>query len=212
MALIISTWIWGDKYTSPYIARLERGVRFHMAQKYRWLVFTPIQGDEKLYHGCFCRLRMFSPSFQRAYGLKEGDRLVCLDLDLIVTGQLDTLFERPESFVILGGANAANPNPFNGSVMMLRIGEHADVWEDFSLEEAQQVPYYEFPDDQGWIWHKLPKAAVWKCGKDSGIYAFRKPGWPKDDQLPGDAKIVAFPGRRDPSQFQNLPWIQKYWR
>lgn len=211
MALVISTWMWGKKYSGTYIARLQHGVRRHLRQIHRFIVINPPDGDEALHAGCFCRLRMFSQAFQRAHGINKGDRLVCLDLDNIITGPLDPLFERDESFVILGGANAANPNPFNGSIMMLRAGEHADIWADFTLEKAQQIPFYEFPDDQGWIHHRLPGAATWPVAT-SGIYGFKKPGWPKgSDELPGNARMVCFLGKRDPSQFTHLPWVRDHW-
>src|SRR5262245_32279633 len=208
MALVVSTWIWGKKYGGHYIARLQYGVRKNLRQDHRFLVVNPSPGDERLYAGCFCRLRMFSPAFQREHGINPGDRLVCLDLDNVITGPLDPVFERDESFVILGGANAANPCPFNGSVMMLRAGEHADVWSEFSLEAAHRIPFYEFPDDQGWIHHRLPGAATWQAGRSSGIYGFHKPGWPKGtDKLPEGARMVCFIGGRDPSQFRHLSWI-----
>jgi hypothetical protein len=136
---------------------------------------------------------------------------VCIDLDTVITGPLDGLFDRPENFIILQGANASNPCPFNGSLMMLRAGARPDVWRDFSLKAAGSVPFFEFPDDQGWLWHKIPDAAGWKAGSESGVYAFQKPGWPKDDRLPADAKIVAFPGWRDPSKFANEPWVRQHW-
>jgi hypothetical protein len=210
--LTIATWIWGKKYTSAYIARLQRAVRSHVKQLHRFLVLTPYPTDEALWKGCFCRLRMFSKSFQRHEGIEPGTRVVCLDLDVVITGGLDPLFDRPESLVILQGANAANPCPYNGSVIMFRAGAHCELWDEFSIERATKIPFYEFPDDQGWIHHMVPDAAAWPCGSASGIYAFRKPGWPKNDRLPADARIVAFPGARDPSQFQHLPWIREHWR
>lgn len=210
--LTIATWIWGNKYPGHYLARLKQGVKDHLAQDFRWLVFTPMEGDEHLLPGCFVRLRMFSPAWQRAHQIVEGSRLVCLDLDCVVTGRLDPLFDRDESFLILKGCNAANPCVFNGSAMMLRAGCHSEIWNDFSLDAAAKSPYYEFPDDQGWIWHKLPHADGWWAGGKSGIYGFKKPGWPPGDALPHDARLVAFPGKRDPSQFTHLPWVRKYWR
>src|SRR5262245_18421382 len=212
VTLTVATWIWGRKYSGQYIARLKRGLQRGLKQPYRFVLFEPLPGDERFFDGCLVRLRMFSPTFQKYYGIEPGMRLVCLDLDLIITGEVDPLFDRPESFVILAGANAGNPCPFNGSVMMLRTGEHARLWDDFSLNRVQGIPYYEFPDDQGWIHYVLPKAATWKAGAASGIYAFKKPGWPAGDKLPADARMVCFPGKRDPSQFTHLPWVQEHWR
>lgn len=211
MALTIVTWLWGSKYPRYYVERLANGLRQHLRQPHRFLVVSPEPEDEYLTktQGCFCRLRMFDPEWQAKYGVE--DRLVCMDLDAVVTGELDTLFDRDEPFVILQGANASNPCPYNGSVMMLRAGAHPEVWADFSIEAAQHAPAYEFPDDQGWLWHKLPDAAGWQAGAASGVFAFKKPGWPKGDALPVDARLVVFPGWRDPRAFAHLSWVREHW-
>lgn len=200
------------------------GCRRHIKQPFRFLVITDNLNDYPEgaepwairdpalcnIKGCYARLRMFDPEW---LAWIEVDRLLCLDLDLVVTGGLDALVDRDEKFLILKGANAANPCPYNGSVMYLRVGCAPEVWKDFTVAEAKKAPYFSFPDDQGWLWHKLPRAAGWKCGSDSGIYAFKKPGWPANsDALPPDARIVAFPGARDPRQFTHLDWIKEHWR
>jgi len=211
MALTVATWIWGTKYSGSYIARLEYGVRRHLPAPFRFLVLNPQAGDEWLCAGCLCRMRIFDPSFQALYAIAPDERVLVLDLDLIVTGRLEPIVERDESLVILAGANAANPCPFNGSVMLMRAGANADLWRDLNADVLQTIPHYEFPDDQGWIHFKRPDATTWQVGPSSGIYAFRKPKWPRGDELPADARIVCFPGRRDPAQFMHLPWVQKFW-
>ena len=224
--LAVSTWWWGDKYTLDDLYKLCAGVARHLKQPHRFLVmterereWTPPEGIERhaikdpelLDHpGCFVRLRMFDYGWQQ--NRRIDDRLVCLDLDMVITGQLDRFFDRPESLVLLRGGNSVNPCPFNGSVIMLRPGHHGDIWTDFSLEAAARVPYYKFPDDQAWLAHKVPNAASWACGRKSGIYAFKKPGWPWDDQLPANASIVAFPGARSPKDFMHLKWVKDNWR
>lgn len=213
----VLTYRWGTKFSLSDVAKLEAGVKRHLKQEYSFTCYDPSLGPDRdltKIKGCFSRLRMFDPGWQM-YVLRasRGERIVCLDLDLIVTGPLDDALDRPEPFVILGGANASNPCPFNGSVMMVRAGSHPELWNDFSIEAAQKISFYEFPDDQGWIWHKLPQAAIWKCGPESGFYAFQKPGWPKKTtDLPRDAKLVAFPGWREPSKFTHLEWVQRHWR
>jgi hypothetical protein len=213
--LHIVTWRWGHKYSPDYVERLAAGVARHLKQPHRFVVCAPPEQDLWLTEipGCLCRLRMFEYRWQREHGVKDGDRLVCLDLDLVVTGPLDPLFDRSEPFVILKGANSANPCPFNGSVMMLKGGVDGlqFLWSTFSLEAVRRVPFYQFPDDQGWLAAKLPSAAGWQAGQESGVYAFHKPGWPGGDDLPADARIVAFPGKRDPSQFTHLPWVREHW-
>jgi hypothetical protein len=223
MALTIITWWWGEKYSPSYVEKLHRGFKNHLNQPHRFVCVTnnptrwvgfetwDIRDPQLLaMRGCFVRLRMFDPEWQCEYNIE--DRIVCVDLDCIVTGSLDQVFERTEDFVILQGANAANPCPYNGSIMMLRAGAHPEVWSEFSLDIMNQMRFYEFPDDQGWLWHKIPNAAGWMAGRTSGIYAFQKPGWITGNNLPAQAKLVTFPGWRDPSKFSHLPWIRQHWR
>lgn len=232
--LVISTWLWGSKFCADDVVKLAAGVKRHLKQPHRFLCIgddirrlprdmgaTVIWADDvplTEQKGCYARLRMFDPAWQRYLGIE--DRVVNIDLDTIITGPLDPLFDRPEPFVIMQKGNASNPCPFNGALMMIRSGAHPEVWSDFSVEAASKVAFYEFPDDQGWIWHKMPNAAGWKCGPESGVYVFRKPGWPSfdrkmargGDELPEGARLVTFSGGRSPLKYKSLPWVQEHWR
>ena len=217
-------WLWGTKYSIADAERLSRAVKKQLGRPHRFIVFSditystllevkPIEDPILMARSCFCRLRMFDPWWQEKNAIKG--QILSLDLDLALTGRLDDLLVTDSTFKILKGANAVNPNPFNCSVMLLRAGSHPEVWTDFSLEKANAVPFHEFPDDQGWIWHKLPNADTWQVGADSGIYGFHKPGWPQgiyNYGLPNDARIVAFIGKRKPEMYSGLSWMKKYWR
>ena len=128
----------------------------------------------------------------------------------MITGTLDPVFDRPEPFVILSGANAVNPNPFCGALIMVRAGQHPELWRDFNLDIAKTIPFHEYPDDQGWIHYKLPNAAGWRAGQN-GVYAFQKPGWPVGYNLPHDARLVTFNGWRSPAKFAHLDWVRRNW-
>jgi len=202
---------WGKKYGPEYVDRLKAGLERHLKQEFKFCVIAPQEEDEPLTKipGCFARLRAFSPEWQERHGL--SGRIVCIDLDVVITGSLDVLFDRPEPFVILSGANSSNPCPVNGSLWMLRSGYRPDVWSDFSIARSYEVKFDSFPDDQAWFWAKMPDFASWACGPKSGVYAFQKPQWPKGDALPADARLVAFPGWRDPFRFTHLDWVRKHW-
>ncbi|MDP3493434.1 MAG: hypothetical protein Q8R82_09985, partial [Hyphomonadaceae bacterium] len=189
---------------------LAGSVARNLSRPHRFEVFTPQDEDLHLTQipGCFARLRMFDPEWQRANGITG--RVVCMDLDLVVTGPLDDLFDKPEPFTILQGVNASNPCPFNGSLWAFDAGYRPDVWTEFTLQAAQAVPFHEFSDDQAWFAQKLPDAGAF-TDKD-GVYAFCKPGWPKGHALPKNARVVAFPGWRDPIGFSHLDWVQDHWR
>lgn len=221
--LDVITWLWGDKYSARDVVRLANACERHLSIAHRFHVFLErpcklparivkhdIFDRDLIGRGCFCRLRMFDPAWQLNCGFRGT--IVSLDLDLVILSELDRYFAGPESFMILQGVNAVNPNPFNASIMRLKAGHHAEVWDDFSLEAASTIAHHEFPDDQGWIWHKLPDAKGWKAGSESGIYGFKKPGWPEGSlKVPKDARIVAFIGKRKPQMYWTLPWIKQHW-
>jgi hypothetical protein len=202
--LWVTAWRWGSKYSQEYVDRLAAAVARNLTWAHEFRIIEPEPEDAHLttIPGCFARLRAFDVAWQERQGLKPGDRIVCLDLDLIVTGRLDDMLARREPFAILQGVNSSNPCPYNGSVWWTMAGYRPDVWTDFSLEAAAKVPHDKFPDDQAWLAHKLPGAAA--IGPADGVYGFCKPGWPKGD--------VAFPGYRDPSQFEHLAWVRDHWR
>jgi hypothetical protein len=220
--LNIICWLWGNKYSDLDVTRLHNAVRKNLKRPHRFLLFTdqPLSNssievlaleDRALAsRSCFCRLRMFDPEWQKRHGITGT--ILSLDLDLLIVAPFDAITETQSTFKILQGVNAVNPNPFNASIMLLQAGCHADVWHDFSPVKAKQIAYHEFPDDQGWIWFKLPHADGWKAGSESGIYGFQKPGWPEGSfDLPHDARIVSFIGKRKPSMYKSLPWVKKHW-
>lgn len=237
--LTIVTYCWGAKYPELYVKRLAAGVKRNLAQPYQFVCVTdckrpPIAGvryvrmpaeDEHLtkVKGCFARLRLFDPAFQQSIG--ADDRIVNMDLDAVVTGPLDALFEESASFRCLRGINTTNPLPSNGSLWMVAAGHHQNVWKQFSVEAAARIPYHSFPDDQAWFdhmlpWfhHALPGTKSSDYGPHCGVYGFRKKGWCMRDgshageSLPENARFVAFPGWRDPSKFTDLPWVKEHWR
>lgn len=227
--LTVCTWLWGDKYPGWYVDRLIASLDRNIHQDFRSVLITnqPVNGgadwvlpidqaDRDLLYlpGCLARIRMFDRQWQIKSGIPEwvntAARIVCIDLDAVITGQLDQLFDRDDEFTILQHVNSTNPCPFNGSLWMFRSGIRHDVWGDFSVAAVRKVPYHAFPDDQGWLHHKFPNAAAW-TGED-GVYAFKKRGWPDGDALPANARVVAFPGWRDPSKFTHLDWVKENWR
>lgn len=223
MALTVVTWWWGNKYDEKYVRRLRDGFARNLSEPHRFLVVTDnkIEGIETTlikdpgltkHKGCLVRLRMFDDVWQRDIGIAKDDRIVVVDLDVVVTGSLDILFNKASPFNILKGANASNPCPYNGSMWMLRGGYAPQVWDEFTLERLGKIPRHEFPDDQGWMHHLLPNEDGWEVGLRSGIYAFHKPGWPGGDELPDGARLIVFPGKRDPSQFEHLSWVTDHWR
>jgi hypothetical protein len=225
--LTVVTFFYGMKWSPAHVERLFSGLRRNIQQPFRCAMVTDHADltcgedvvarlddvDKELTSkpGCLVRMRLFDRKMQNALGLAKGDRVVNIDIDAIICSNLDPLFYNANALTIMQGHNTTNPCPFNGSLWMFRAGERHDVWDDFSFKnyKARGVPFHAIPDDQGWLQHKFPDAAAFTI--DDGVYAFRKKTWPQNnDALPGNARIVAFPGRR-PENFMHLDWVRKHW-
>jgi hypothetical protein len=63
---------------------------------------------------------------------------------------------------------------------MLKAGKHNDVWRDFSLKNAELAPKHDFPDDQGWLWYKIPR-----CCRMEGRTRVRGVRFPKASMAEG---------------------------
>jgi hypothetical protein len=168
---------------------------------------------------CYRRLRMFAPEARDLI----GERIVSLDLDVVITDDLTPLFDRPEDFVIWGGQTVQPGAPagriynwYNGSLMMLRAGTRTRVWTEFNPAQSPALANRAGckGSDQGWISYCLGnKEAVW--GAKDGVYSFRNHVVPGKGILPKGARLVAFHGRHDPWQSEvqrAYPWISEHYR
>lgn len=158
--------------------------------------------------GCYNRLWVFS----REAGDLFGQRFVCIDLDVVLVRDCTPLFERGEDFVI----NAYNPTRhgendqhYNGGLFMMDAGARASVWEQFDPSRTPAIVQAD-PDtvgsDQAWIRRHLGKGEARWTNAD-GVYEARQVRY----ALPGNARMVLFAGKRDPSRFPS-PWVRVHWR
>lgn len=227
MTLFVASWLWGTKWRGIYAERLFAGIERNLAQDYRSVLVTdqpvnsgadlivPIDEEDRqllAMPGCLVRMRMFDRKWQARLGMKAGDRIVCIDVDAVITGRLDPLFDRADKFTIMQGFNTTNACPFNGSLWLFRAGARHDVWDDFSLgaHEKYNVPIHKIADDQGWLHSRFPNAAAYT--PTDGVYAFKKAGWKVKGRrkLPENARVVAFPGR-DPGKYPDVDWLKQHW-
>lgn len=232
MSLTVVTFLYGLKWAPHYVDKLFSGLRRNIRHPFRCAlvsdrridttadinVHLDVMSDAELLTrpGCLVRMRLFDRKVQSLLDVKPGDRIVNIDVDAVITGNLDPLFDRDDEFTIMQHFNSTNPCPFNGSLWMFRAGERHDVWDDFSLDKFAPkgpVPVHAIPDDQGWLHSKFPNAKAYTPA--DGVYCFKKRTWPGTDEtgnkLPTNAIIVAFPGR-DPARFTHLDWVARNWR
>lgn len=187
------------------------------------------------YGKCYRRLKVFDPAMREVL----GPRIVSIDLDTVITGNIDHLFARPEPFVIWGDRSPVPKGattPYCGSLFMLEIGHRPDVFFDFAPDVALNLrrTHGFIGSDQAWMSHMIKGAPVWK--KSDGVYSFRldiqlriafrpvgmiagrnRPARPqnRDGGLPEATRIVFFHGAEDPSQTHlhvHHKWIAEHWK
>jgi hypothetical protein len=159
---------------------------------------------------CYRRLWNFHPLAGRLL----GDEFLAIDVDIIVTGNIDKFLLREEKFV--GWTDPAFIwNKIAGGLYFLKAGSHPEVWNDFDSVNspllAKQAGY--FGSDQGWLSYKLwpPKASF---TRDDGAYYCK---WiaTRGGKIPEHVRLVSTPGKNKPWDiaFQRKhPWIMDYWK
>lgn len=163
---------------------------------------------------CYRRLKLFARDAHELF----GERIIALDLDMVITGDLAPLFDRPEDFIIWGDSH---PRTFyNGSFWSLRTGALPEIWEDFDPDRSPALAKEagHFGSDQAWISYKLGPGRP-TFGMDDGIYSYRvhvSPGnaYGGAGELPKNARMVVFHGKIDPwsGEAQVHDWVRKHWR
>lgn len=158
---------------------------------------------------CYRRLRMFAPDIEAVF----GKRFVSLDLDMVITGDLTPVFDRPEDIVLVGDTNPRTH--FNGSMILMTAGARPHVWTRFDPAQSPKAARAagHFGSDQGHISHVLgPNEAKWT--KADGVYSFRNHIQPKGGALPVDARVVIWHGEFDPwSSFgMRLEWVRQHYQ
>lgn len=159
---------------------------------------------------CYRRLRMFHPEIGKVF----GPRFVSLDLDVVITGSLESVWNRPEDFVCWGDTNPQPGSHYNCSMVLMTAGCRPQVWTDFDPTSSPRlaVKAKSFGSDQGWVSYRLgPGEAKWT--RKDGVYSFRNDLKPRGGALPADAKVVIWHGRFDPwmPEAKRYGWVNDHY-
>lgn len=153
-----------------------------------FLDITPSWGPTK--PNCYRRLSMF----RRDAGKIFGERFVCMDLDCVIGGPLDHLFDRKEDLVLFKGT--AESRPYNGSMMLIRAGCRPEVHEKFNQAAANASGAAFLGSDQAWLalclgWDE----ATWDA-RDSVYFWGREYQQAAKNGL--QPRVLFFPGKLKP--------------
>jgi hypothetical protein len=223
-------------YTVDHVRVLRRMVARHLAQPHRFVCVTDLPGipatmDEPAvatvpidwcHHvpgARFVKLQLFRPD---GGGIAlPGARILYLDLDTVITGALDPLVDDDAPLRLWRNPNFKPGNRrafYNTSILFLEAGVRPDIWAKFDKTSSPAMLAQKVGGtDQAWVSHRVDDTCPHWTNAD-GIYGAGRlldivPG--VQTTLPANARIVFFPGRREPSMpaIQELhPWIQDHRR
>lgn len=190
---------WGNKYDARYVKILADMVARCYSSEYRFVCFTddpagldgietrPLPGNMA---GWWNKLYLFAP------GVLTG-RVLYLDLDVLVVGDLHDIVEFPASFGII--KDWWQPC-YNSSVMVWDAERHHDVWIDYTDSVAQRLQ-----GDQDWITEQKQDALTFP---EDWCVSFKEHC---ASSPPRGAKIIVFHGDPKPHEV-GLPWVQEVWK
>lgn len=169
---------------------------------------SPHHGANK--PSCYRRLRAFAPDIAEVL----GPRIVSLDLDCVILGDLRPVWNRPEPFVIWG--NTHKRTVFNGSMFLLTAGARPQVWEQFDPRRSPAIAHAagNFGSDQAWISYCLGRGREAMWSRADGVFSYRLDIQRHGGRLPRTARIVFWHGPIDPwsEEGQRHAWVREYYR
>lgn len=221
----------GQKYTPDYVYKLKNMVARHLKEKHRFICMTEnafqVPGIETILAlvpvaDSWCKIGLFAPQLQ----IEKGERILYLDLDVVVTGSLDELIkgklEDVPAAALTDRESGANLNagiinkskdlwiakdwrdPFNSSVMYWVHGQQSRIYGVFSAYDMERLR-----GDQNLIAEIVPGAKTFDK-KDILSYKF-SPGVKDKDEKP-KGKIVLFHGKPKMTDLPNVQWIKEEWK
>lgn len=161
---------------------------------------------------CYRRLRLFSKEVAAELG---STRLMSIDLDVILTGNVDHIFDRADPFIGWKVPGVYVDWVYNGSMWMFDVGPYEWIWSTFDPNRspilARNAGYQ--GSDQGWISYCL-RAREPGWSRHDGVYSY-----PREIRhamgLPQGARMVIFHGQRKPwdkRHTRDKNWIGKHYR
>lgn len=146
-----------------------------------------------------------------------GERILMLDLDVVITGSLDSLVDRDEDVVMW--ANPAWPGrqhsraKYNTTAVLLTAGARPNVFNHWDAEIGPGIVQGSGFAGTDQVWASMVLGgdeATWT--QRDGVYSWSK--HVRHRGLPRDAVLVAFHGRVSPCQRairKAHPWVKEHY-
>ena len=217
---------WGTRYGPEYVNRIYAMVARNVTPPFRVICFTDDRAGIRPEVDCFdlpdlgCPVPTNAPGKFRKVSLWNSDLYgitgvaLFVDLDIVITGNLDDLFSFGDPDDVVLARNWIRPLERLGptSVFRFPVGKHGYMLDDFRKDPEGLAGKYQY--EQRYVTHGI-RGGV-KFFPSSWIRHFRLNclgPWPlrylRPAKLPKDARIVMFPGKPDPADAIAGRWNER---
>jgi len=175
-----------------YVGKLFRGLSRNTSVPFEFECVTASK-----YPGWWGKLEVFDPP----------ERVIFLDLDTVITGNVDFLFEYNGPFAILRDFGTPRGDNYGSAVMSISAGYGKQVIEGFKTDADSIMK--RLYGDGNWIRESAPGADFWQDIYPGKIKSF------KVDDLengPKGASIVCYHGSPRPHEMTHLGWMREFWK
>lgn len=209
-------------YTMEYVERLQSMVLRHLGRPHKFVVLTDdpfsvpagvhtaikIPTPPKGQGGWWSKLQIFNP----ALGL--SGKAIYLDLDVLLTQNLDAIVDFPQPMALIPHAGTFNGRKglrvvkrYNSSVIKFNLGEHPELFEQFNIGVTRRLW-----GDQDWIAERLPDLPTMPLDwfpRLSELLTGDASSEPPDF---GEAKVVLCKRPKNADAAAKWPWFNEMWR
>lgn len=204
MINVYTVFIKGSVYTKEWVYKLKRGIELNctIAHNFYCLTNEQLPGIntiklEHSYPGWWSKMELCRPDIK--------GRMHYLDLDTIITGNIDFFLEERESLLF---RDWLYPSQRESAMFVLNEDDRTQVWDFWTSDVAGNS--FNFVGDGRVYNFCIGKSVSTLQEKHPGrIYTWKAM---KQDHIPMGCKVLVFSGRPKQCDFKEDHWIRKhYW-
>jgi len=211
---------WGNRYDYNFVNRLYSSIKKHTKRPTTLYCFTddPIGVNKEIKCKPLPYLKIpsslsFTPWRKLSIWQDPLEDLkkdvLFLDLDLVITGNLDRFFDfNPGKFCVIENWTQKGSNIGNTSCFKLPIGKYPYIFKNF--EDNPQFILKKYKIEQTYISREIEEQFFWPQEWCKSFKHDLLPTWPlriwKAAKLPENTSIVAFTGKPDPNDVIEGNW------
>lgn len=206
----------GSKYPRHYVDILRRSVKHHLTKEHRFVCLT----DNARHYPEIDTVDITSLNLPRWWSkmalfcpeIRGAGRVLYLDLDMVVCGDLAPLLEVENEFAIcenftrLGG-NSIWPCLYGSCAMVFQNGWGLNIWNQFWNDRHALMDECAATGDQMAIQMLHPHAALLQPLLPANFFLHYRDLGPEQ---PEGTSVVVFGGRRNPDNC-DIEWVRSHW-